>query len=110
LDLKVPDRLENLSPDVEQALYRVAQEALENIAKHAEARNVKMTILQENGTVEMIISDDGRGFEPQSVDLLNRFGLQGIRERAEMLGGDLEVASRPGQGTTIHLIWGEGGA
>jgi signal transduction histidine kinase len=105
LDLNIPDRLENLSPDVEQALYRVAQEALENIGKHADAHNVKISLIQENSTVELIISDDGRGFEPQSIDLLNQFGLQGIRERTDMLGGDLEVVSRQGGGTTIRLSW-----
>jgi signal transduction histidine kinase len=106
VDLKLPDRMENLSPDVEQTFYRVAQEALENISKHAEARRVKVHLYQDNRSVELLIADDGRGFDPQSVDLYNQFGLQGIRERTEMLGGDLEVDSKPGFGTSIRLIWG----
>ena len=107
LDMDLPERLENLSPDVEQGIYRVAQEALENVIQHAEARNVKLRISQANGSFAMTISDDGRGFDPESVDLIHQFGLQGMRERTEMLGGQLEMVSQPGNGTTISLTWGE---
>ncbi len=106
LEVEAPERLENLSPDVEQGIYRVAQEALENVALHAQARNVKMRLSQSDGHFALTISDDGRGFEPGNVDLANQFGLQGMRERTEMLGGSLEVDSQPGSGTTIRLTWG----
>jgi signal transduction histidine kinase len=106
LDLHMPERLENLSPDLEQGLYRIVQEALENVAQHAQARNVKVQLSQLNGDLELAISDDGRGFDLESIDMINQFGLQGMRERTEMLGGKLEVESRSGRGTTIRLAWG----
>jgi signal transduction histidine kinase len=106
LDLEAPERLENLSPDLEQGIYRVVQEALENITQHAHARNVKVQLSQTDGHFTLTISDDGKGFQMESVDMINQFGLQGMRERTEMLGGDLEVESQPGRGTTIRLAWG----
>jgi signal transduction histidine kinase len=108
LDLELPERLDldSLSPDMEQGIYRVAQEALENVAQHADARNVRLSISQANGHFAMTISDDGRGFDPESVDLIHQFGLQGMRERTNILGGKLEVESQPGSGTTISLAWG----
>jgi signal transduction histidine kinase len=105
VEVAAPERLENLSPDMEQGIYRVAQEALENVALHAQASRVKVDLSQEEGQVLLAISDDGRGFDPASVDTTGRFGLQGMRERTEMLGGRLEVDSRPGVGTTVRLAW-----
>jgi len=105
LRLEVPERLENLSPDLEQGIYRVVQEALENVAKHASARDVRVQLSQNNGCLDVTISDNGRGFDPKNIDLLNQFGIQGMRERTEMLGGSLEVESRPEGGTTIQLAW-----
>jgi signal transduction histidine kinase len=109
LDLEMPERLDldSLSPGVEQGIYRVAQEALENVAQHAQARHVRLSVAQENGHFDMTITDDGRGFDPENVDLVDQFGLQGMRERTELLGGDLRVESKPGSGTTIRLAWGE---
>jgi signal transduction histidine kinase len=109
LDLEMPERLDldSLSPGVEQGIYRVAQEALENVAQHAQARHVRLSVAQENGHFAMTITDDGRGFDPENVDLVDQFGLQGMRERTELLGGDLRVESKPGSGTTIRLAWGE---
>lgn len=67
---------------------------------------MKVRLSQVNGVVEMSISDNGRGFEMENVDMINQFGLQGMRARTEMLGGKLEVESWPGRGTTIQLAWG----
>jgi len=106
LDLNLAEHLENLSPDIEQCIYRVAQEALENVASHAEARHVRVDLRQEDSHLSLTISDDGQGFEPERVDLLNQFGLRGMRERAEGLGGTLKIDSQPGTGTTISLEWG----
>ena len=103
LSLDVPDRLENLSPELEQGIYRVVQEALENIAKHAQAKNVHVQLSQNNGCLDVTISDNGRGFDPKNIDLLNQFGIQGMRERTEMLGGSLEVESRP-EGGNDHSV------
>jgi signal transduction histidine kinase len=109
LDLEIPDRLEvdSLSPGVEQGIYRIAQEALENVAKHAQAHRVCVSITQQGGRFAMTIADDGRGFEKETLALIHQYGLQGMRERTELLGGDLKVESTPGSGTTIRLAWGE---
>lgn len=106
LDLQTPPQLENVTPDVEQCIYRVAQEALENVARHADARRVQVHLAQQDGSLALTIADDGQGFDPAGVDPAHHFGLVGMRERAEILGGDLIVESVPGQGTTIRLAWG----
>ena len=94
-----------LSEEVETNLYRITQEALNNIAKHAEAKNVNVVIERRKGEIVLIIEDDGKGFEP-SADEPNResgrgLGLLGMRERAAIVGGTLEIESAPGKGTTI---------
>lgn len=89
--------------DVEQCLYRVAQEALENIVKHAAAQNVELRLFQQNGAITLLIRDDGQGFDPATVDQGQHYGLRGLCERAELLGGKLDISSGLGQGTTIQL-------
>ena len=89
-----------LSSEVETALYRIVQESLTNIVKHARAGRVSIVLTRKNGSVTAVIEDDGRGFEPaeSSGDGL---GLVGMRERVALLGGRLEIESAPGAGTTI---------
>jgi len=93
-----------LAEHVETALYRIAQEALQNVAKHAGAEHVSVT-LRAAGTdaVELRVRDDGRGFAPDDRPEAARvsYGLSGMRERAELISGTLRVQSRPGAGTTI---------
>lgn len=99
------------SADVEQlnstkrtVLYRVAQEALTNIAKHAHASRVKLNLRKLSGAVRMEISDDGKSFPVGRVLLAKkhqRLGLVGMRERVEMVGGNFVIESAPGQGTTV---------
>jgi len=93
-----------LDPSRETVLYRVAQEALANIARHAGARNVWISLSVQDGVAQLAIHDDGVGFNvDRPGDLLDRhhFGLVGMRQRVEMVGGTLEVRSRPGQGTVV---------
>jgi signal transduction histidine kinase len=97
------ERLEAVSPAVEQCVYRVAQEALENIVRHAMARSVTVGLVQTNGTLDLRISDDGWGFAIETVDGGHHFGLRGMAERAALVGGQLTVNSQAGQGTTIEL-------
>jgi len=108
VDVQAPARLDDLAPDVEQCVYRVAQEALENAAQHAQARRVavRLDMGEEPAArrLTLTVSDDGAGFDPADVDNGYHLGLRGMRERAEMAGGTLEVASAPGQGTTVRLI------
>jgi PAS domain S-box-containing protein len=91
-----------LAPDVEIALYRIVQEALNNIAKHAGARNVHVFLERRAGYVSLIVEDDGKGFEADKI--LNSgkgAGLIGMRERSTLLGGTFEVESRRRHGTTV---------
>jgi two-component system NarL family sensor kinase len=86
---------------VEVALYRIAQEALANAAQHAKALRLSMIINMTPDHVEMVIEDDGVGFDPL-MSMPNRFGLIGMSERARLAGGTLEVKSCPGQGTRVE--------
>jgi len=107
---------ERLPAEVETALYRVVQEALTNVARHAQARRVRVRLECQESAVTALIEDDGRGFSVQEIaergDLGRGVGLLGIRERVASLGGSFAVHSRPGQGTRltieIPLRWGEG--
>jgi PAS domain S-box-containing protein len=93
-----------LPPPVETALYRVVQEALTNVTKHAQAQNVMIELRREDRTISVSIHDDGIGFEVPAV-LAKRgqrgLGLIGIRERLHALGGTLQIDSQPGQGTEL---------
>jgi signal transduction histidine kinase len=94
---------ERLSSEIETALYRIAQEALTNTVRHSGATEVSVVAERRNGSILLVIEDDGRGFDPDSSAGRSRLGLLGVRERAEMLGGDLLVESRPGSGTTLVI-------
>jgi signal transduction histidine kinase len=84
---------------------RVAQEALQNVRKHAGARNVVVTTRQEPGAWVLEVRDDGRGFDIAAVAARGRrnFGLTFMRERAELIGAQLDVRSRPEGGTVVRL-------
>ena len=103
LELDVPEQMDNLPPEVQQCYYRVAQEALENVARHADAQRVSVSLRQAGGRLTLQVSDDGLGFEDQEVASEERFGLRGMRERAELIGGVLTVESHAGQGAAVRL-------
>src|SRR5216110_2557726 len=96
---------EVLPPALQATVYRVLQEALTNVAKHAGARSVRVRLVRNKATVELRVQDDGAGFDPAAGAELavgdRHFGLQVMRERAALLGGSVKVESRPGAGTTI---------
>ncbi len=104
-DVKFSPDLPALPPDVEQSLYRVTQEALENIARHADARHVSLGLEAGGKRVTLAIQDDGKGFNSRNAPVEGRFGIRGMRERAAAAGGTLSVKSRPGGGTTIRFVW-----
>lgn len=91
---------ERLLPEVETTLYRIVQEALTNIVKHAEASNVSILLVRRNGTASVVIEDDGQGFDPQKTRQ-EGLGLMGMRERVELHDGRLTVETVPGSGTTL---------
>jgi len=90
---------ERLPSEVETALYRIVQESLTNIVKHAQAQRVSIALTKVEGSVKAVVEDDGRGFDPASTD--GGFGLVGMGERLALLGGRLRIESSPGSGTTI---------
>jgi signal transduction histidine kinase len=94
-----PDRLPG---EIETTLYRLIQESLTNVVKHAQASTVSILLVRRNATVTAIVEDDGRGFEPADVRE-DGFGLAGMRERAGLLGGRLTIEAAAGRGTTIAV-------
>jgi PAS domain S-box-containing protein len=89
---------EPLPPLLQTTVYRVVQEALTNVARHAGARSVSVRLVRDEATLELRVQDDGAGFELEDG---RRLGLRGMRERAALLGGSVDVESPPGVGTTI---------
>jgi signal transduction histidine kinase len=112
LDLPSDAALRSLPGDVAVNLYRVTQEALSNVARHAEARQVAICLLWENARLTLTIRDDGRGFDVPAAfhDLTTRghFGLVGMQERLGLIGSAWTVESAPGCGTTVRAMWEAG--
>ncbi|MFW6042564.1 MAG: ATP-binding protein [Chloroflexota bacterium] len=96
-------RDERLSGGVETAIYRIVQEALANVAKHARADSVSVLVEQRAGDVITIIEDDGIGFDVTKGVDQGRLGLLSMKERAELLGGSLTIESRPDKGTSVFV-------
>ena len=92
--------------EVETAMYRIVQEALNNATKHGDARRAKVEVVEDETTVRVTVQDDGRGFDPTGHT--NGFGLLGMRERVELLHGVLEIESAPGEGTTVNAAFPAG--
>jgi signal transduction histidine kinase len=93
-----------LPPSLELALYRFTQEALNNSLKHSGASVVSVRISLAENTLSLEIEDNGRGFDKQSLPQAGRgFGLAGLKERAQQLGGDFSIESSSGRGTTIRI-------
>lgn len=91
-------------PDVQVALYRITQEALNNVIKYAHASEVKLELLQTDAFVEIAIRDNGSGFDKENVPN-NHFGLKIMQERAASIGAKLQIVSTPGAGTHITVTW-----
>lgn len=109
LDLPPDGTLRTLPGEVAVNLYRIAQEALSNVARHAAAQQVTLSLAWEPGCLMLTVRDDGRGFAlPAALHNLtaqDHFGLIGMRERAELIGGRLAIESAPGQGTMVRVTW-----
>ncbi|MFQ6013846.1 MAG: histidine kinase [Anaerolineae bacterium] len=99
--------VERLMPQVETVLFRITQEAMNNVVKHAEARNVKVRLGREDAKLTLMVEDDGRGFNVEEVlkrsDKETRLGLFGIEERTALLGGTFTIESKVGQGTRLRV-------
>jgi len=103
VDLSVPPKLPQLSPEVQAQLLRIIQEALSNVRKHAQARKVWITVREWNKGLVFDLGDDGIGFTADDVPDLSRHGLKGMRERAELIGAEFQITSQPDHGTTIQI-------
>ena len=95
-----------LPAEIEQLVFRTAQEALRNVGSHAAAEHVSVSVGQHNGSVRLLVADDGRGFDQQQLAdrrAEGHMGLAIIRDLAEAAGGSLSVSSQPGDGTRVEL-------
>lgn len=101
LDLQHP--MPSLSPDVEQTIYRIAQESIENVSHHAQARKLCIRLSHNGQGTALTIEDDGIGFDTKAKVSTGHFGLVGMKERAELAGGKLTIESEKGRGTKVVL-------
>ena len=90
---------EPIDPELETVVYRLAQEALNNVTKHSDAGRATLQVHRAAGRIELLVSDDGEGFDPAGET--DGFGLAGMRERVELVGGELQIESKPGGGTRV---------
>lgn len=104
LEIDLPEPMPSLSPDAEQCIYRIAQEAIENVAYHANASQVSMRLEFHDTGLLLNVQDDGQGFDPRDKASTGHFGLVGMRERAELSGGKLFIESQKGSGTKVTLM------
>jgi signal transduction histidine kinase len=103
LALDLPPQLDDVRPEDEQHLFRIADEALQNVVRHARARHLSLTVAVRDGRLVLRVADDGVGFDAQAGANGGHYGLVGMRERAELLGGALLVHSANGQGTVVEV-------
>ena len=107
--MRAPERIAaDLSPAVEQEVYRIAQEALENVARHADATSVLLTLEQSAGRLALTIEDNGRGIDAGVIKAAeaggqNHVGIRGMVERANLIDAELEITTEAGQGTRVYL-------
>ncbi len=90
-------------PEVEQAVYRIAAEALANVVRHSEATKATLRLETRGGRLRLVVWDDGKGFDPAAATGDGHHGIGGMRERAALIGGSLDVGSGSGAGTTVRL-------
>jgi signal transduction histidine kinase len=103
VDYHADDLGRRFPDDVETTVFRIVQESLTNVLRHAAASTVSLVLEQHDGMLQVIIEDDGRGFDVEAVAAQRRLGLPGIAERLVVLGGTLSIDSSPGAGTTLYI-------
>ncbi len=105
IDFRYPEKILILPLEVEQSIYRITQESLENILKHSNATAADVNLDISDNELVLMIHDTGDGFMLDQIQSNDSFGLQGLKERAASVGGKLDVQSQPGMGTMIHFSW-----
>jgi signal transduction histidine kinase len=107
VDFRVSRRERNLPPELRIALFRVIQESINNILKHANARNVTISLFFNSNTIKITVKDDGIGFDVEKAsytkDKPRGLGIMGMKERVELFGGTFKINSRPGEGTDVNI-------
>jgi len=114
LELAIPEQIADMAPDVEQHLFRIAEEAVTNAVRHANASTLTIAVQRKRGRFGLLVNDDGIGFDPDAQNghrpgVNGRYGLVGMRERALLCNADLRIISRPSRGTSIQ-VWIEEGS
>jgi signal transduction histidine kinase len=99
-----PEEELNVPHSIKNCMFRIFQESLTNVARHAEAKKVKVELLQKNDELILRIEDDGKGFDKEKAAEKQTLGILGMRERATMMGGNYEINSVPGKGTTVTVV------
>lgn len=98
---------QRLHPDVETLVFRITQEALTNVIRHAQARSARIALERRGPVLRLRVEDDGRGLDPQTLAESERAGasggIRGMRDRAELFGGRVEIQSKPGSGTVVQM-------
>jgi PAS domain S-box-containing protein len=102
IELRSEVEFDRLVPILENAIYRIVQEGLANACRHSHSQRVRVELMQHDDVLQIKIQDWGEGFDPARVEA-DRFGLEGIRQRARLLGGSVSVESTPGQGTCLAV-------
>lgn len=103
VDVNAPEKIVGLDATTHHAVYRITQESLFNCVKHAQASKIQLYVNQTEDKLSVRIVDNGVGFDTQAVDITQRFGIQGMRERAQSIGATLQLVSQLGQGTTVKI-------
>jgi PAS domain S-box-containing protein len=104
VNFRAEDIPREVPPDIAVCLYRIAQEGLRNISKHAGATEVTISLVGKNDTIQLTIMDNGNGFDPDRVKGKQGLGLDSMKERAHLIGGSFRIKSKPGQGTEIEVL------
>jgi signal transduction histidine kinase len=101
VSVDIPERL--IGPKSTTAIFRIVQEALTNVTRHASASRVSVRLRQTGGYIEALVEDDGAGIAEAQASDSRSFGLMGIRERAQAIGGRVAIRGEPGKGTSVHM-------
>jgi two-component system sensor histidine kinase UhpB len=99
----VAQKLDDLPTAPARAIFLTAQESLANVARHARAQNVTLTLVRSDSAVTLVINDDGQGFDPHDDSRQVGHGLANMQARADGLGGSFKLRAAPGKGTTVTL-------
>jgi signal transduction histidine kinase len=107
IHLKIEGLKDRLPARLEEICFSIIQEAINNVKRHADEKNVWLTAIRRGDELQVVVKDDGEGFDlaevERSYDREGKLGLLNMRERAEMIGGRLSIESAPGKGTTVTL-------